>query len=277
MKNTLDFSLHHRKLNLLCAFIPLTLTSTTSSAEPEKVTPKQADEWKPLYKGNLDDFRIYFRGQGYIKDAKDQKVFVAKPNEIHVLKGTNGVLVTKTPYSYYHVKVDYRWGAKGGKMNAGLMTHVDLKSEQIKDNRPQSVEINMRQDAPGSVWFAASLGPFGSAHVQKGTKTYLAKDEGGLVFRASPFDKRTILARYPDGKPNSQPRGEWNTLEAIVHGSESVEIIHNGITVNRVTSLFDIKKGTKLPGGPLTEGGIGLQSEGQEVFYRNFKIKPLKR
>ncbi len=260
------------------------LTATTIQAEPDSsstATPEKnastgKDDWQPLYCGNLDDFRIYFRGQGYIDDVHSQDVFVAEPKQIHVRKGTNGLIVTKVPYSYYHVKVDYRWGAKGGSMNAGLMTHVDLDSKCVKDNRPQSIEINMKADAPGSIWLASKLGPFGSTFIEKGTKNYLPEDQGGIAYDASPFRNRTILARYPDAKPNSHPHGEWNTLEAIVHGSESVQIIHNGHTVNLVTKLRDTKGKTKEPGGPLVEGGIGLQSEGQEIFYRNFVIKKLK-
>jgi len=161
-------------------------------------------------------------------------------------------------------------------MNAGLMTHVDLDSKCVKDNRPQSIEINMKADAPGSIWLASKLGPFGSTFIEKGTKNYLPEAQGGIARDASPFRNRTILARYPDAKPNSNPHGEWNTLEAIVHGSESVEIIHNGHTVNLVTKLLAPKAGSKEPGLPLVEGGIGLQSEGQEIFYRNFVIKKLK-
>lgn len=260
------------------------LTTTTIQAEPDSsstATPEKnastgKDDWQPLYCGNLDDFRIYFRGQGYIDDVHSQDVFVAEPKQIHVRKGTNGLIVTKVPHSYYHVKVDYRWGAEGGSMNAGLMTHVDLDSKCVKDNRPQSIEINMKADAPGSIWLASKLGPFGSTFIEKGTKNYLPEDQGGIARDASPFRNRTILARYPDAKPNSNPHGEWNTLEAIVHGSESVEIIHNGHTVNLVTKLLAPKAGSKEPGLPLVEGGIGLQSEGQEIFYRNFVIKKLK-
>ena len=40
--------------------------------------------------------------------------------------------------------------------------------------------------------------------------------------------------------------------------------------------LRDPKDGTKEAGAPLAEGGIGLQSEGQEIFYRNFVIRELK-
>jgi hypothetical protein len=266
-----------QRFALLPLALILPLAAQTESVPKKPAASESADEWKPLYKGTLDDFRIYFRGQGYIKDVNKQDVFVAEPKQIHVRKGTNGLIVTKQPYTHYHVKVDYRWGARGGSMNAGLMSHVDLESKQVKDNRPRSIEINMKADAPGSFWMASKLGPFGSSFVEKGTDTFLAKDKGGVPRIANPFGKRTIFARYPGDGPNSKPRGEWNTLEAIVRGSESVEIIHNGQLVNRVTNLLaaDISK-KKATDQPQTSGGIGLQSEGQEIFYRNFVIKKLK-
>lgn len=249
--------------------IPLAHSTPDSSASVH-------DGWQSLYHGTLDDFRIYFRGEGYIKDVHQQDVFIAEPDQIHVRNGTSGLLVTKTPHSSYHVKVDYRWGAEDGSKNAGLMTHVDLDSKCTKDNRPLSVEINMKHDCPGSIWLASKLGPFASSFVQKGATTFLAQDHGGIPYEASPFGKRTIFANYPGAEPNSKPWGEWNTLEAIVRGSESVEIIHNGVVVNRITDLRVPKINTNEPGALLTEGGIGLQSEGQEIFYRNFVIKPLQ-
>ena len=281
MKNRLNSILLSQGHSCLGILLLGLLTSGLCQAEPkpepnpQENTPAESGDWQPLYRGKLDDFRIYFRGQGYIDDVHSQDVYVAEPEQIHVRKGTNGVIVTKVPYGYYHVKVDYRWGAKGGSMNAGLMTHVDLASKCVKDNRPQSIEINMKQDSPGSIWLASKLGPFGSTFIKKGTKHYLPEDLGGIAHDASPFSNRTILAHYPDAKPNSHPHGEWNTLEAIVRGGESVEIIYNGHTVNYVTKLRALKAGSKEPGPQLVEGGIGLQSEGQEIFYRNFVIKPL--
>lgn len=239
--------------------------------------PRYVGDWQPLYKGTLDDFRIYFRGQGYIGDVDAQDVFVAEKDQIHVRKGTNGLIATKQPYSHYHVKVDYRWGAKGGSMNAGLMTHIDLNSKCVKDNRPRSVEINMKADAPGSLWMASNLGPFGSTFVEEGTDRYLPRNEGGVPRVANPFGKRTVLARYPGKQPNSRPHNEWNTLEAIVRGDESVVILHNGERVNELTELKQANpKGKRATRTPQTSGGIGLQSEGQEIFYRNFLIRKLK-
>jgi hypothetical protein len=249
------------------------------SLAPCVADEKKADasiDWAPLYQGTLDDFRIYFRGKGYIDDVHAQKVYLAKPDQIHVVKGTNGVIVTRQPWSHYHVKVDYRWGAEGGSRNAGLMTHVDLESKCVKDNRPRSIEINMKHDCPGSIWLASRLGPFATTRIGKDKRSYLPEEDGGVEHHASPFSNRTVFARYPDDKMNTRPWGEWNTLEAIVRGADSVEIILNGHLVNRLTNLRAPKEGTKEPGEPLVSGGIGLQSEGQEIFYRNFVIRKLE-
>ncbi len=257
----------------------LTVFSTilpTFAAEPETGKAKEGG-WTSLYKGTLDDFRIYFRGQGYIADVHDQKVFLAEPGQIHVINGTNGLIVTKVPYSHYHVKVDYRWGERGGSENAGLMTHVDLESKLVKDNRPRSIEINMRSESPASIWMASGVGPFGSSFVRAGSSNYLPQNEGGIPHLVDPFRGRTLYCNYPDGKVNANPYGEWNTLEAIVHGAESVEIIHNGKVVMRVYDIRQADTETKKPGAPLVSGGIGLQSEGQEIFYRNFLIRKLER
>lgn len=260
-----------RGLALACLMTTAAIAAETPAAPP----PVEAGDWSPLYRGTLDDFRIYFRGQGFIADVQKQDIFRAEPGQLHVIKGTNGLIVTKSAYRHYHVKVDYRWGAEGGSMNAGLMTHIDLASDAVKDNRPRSIEINMKAECPGSIWLAGNLGPFGSTFVAKDTRNYLPREEGGVAHVVDPFGERTIFCRYPGGAVNTRPRGEWNTLEAVVRGSDSVEIILNGHTVNRLHDIRQPKEGTKDPGAPLVEGGIGLQSEGQEIFYRNFVIRKL--
>lgn len=263
----------------LFIFTSLNANSQTKIAEAHT-------EWKSLFDGTLDNFRIYFRGQGYIEDVNDQKIFKATKEGIHVIKGTNGLITTKIPYSYYHVKVDYRWGAEGGSKNAGLMTHIDLDSKVKKDNRPRSIEINMKHDCPGGVFLAKNLGPFANSYIKEKTRMYLPESKGGISHLGNPFANRVILANYPESDnkdiktdkntPNTHPYGEWNTLEAIVKGGESVEIILNGVVVNRLTNIKEVEQGDKKPGQLLTSGGIGLQSEGQEIFYRNFIIKELK-
>jgi hypothetical protein len=246
-----------------------------AAAPAAPAAPAAETGWTPLYKGSFDDFRIYFRGQGFIADPKAQDVFVAEPGQIHVRKGTNGLVVTKSSYGRYHVRVDYRWGAPDGSENAGLMTHVDLASTAIKDNRPRSIEINMIRSAPGTILFAQELGPFGSTFVKPGTTEYLPEPDGGQSHHASPFGQRTVKPRYPGGTSPEKPYGDWNRMEAVVRGAESVEVILNGVVVNRVHDIRLPKGGERVAGDPNTDGGIGLQSEGHEIYYRNFEIRPL--
>jgi hypothetical protein len=255
--------------------LPL-LAGLAAPVAPSDTAPAGAVAWQPLYHGNFDDFRIYLRGRGYLTNATEQDVFVAEPDQIHVRKGTSGLLVTRRPYRHYHVRVQYRWGEPGGSLNAGLMTHVDLASTVVKDNRPRSVEINMRHDAPGSLWMAKGLGPFASTFVDPGTQTYLPESAGGTRVPVSPYGQRTVLARYLNGQLPTKPAGEWNTMEAIVRGAESVTILVNGQEVARLHDIRLADRDRQAPGDPVAEGGIGLQSEGQEIFYRAFELRRLE-
>ncbi len=65
-------------------------------------------------------------------------------------------------------------------------------------------------------------------------------------------------------------------MEAIVRGADSVTILVNGQEVARLHDIRHADLARQAPGEPLAEGGIGLQSEGQEIFYRAFELRPLE-
>lgn len=60
------------------------------------------------------------------------------------------------------------------------------------NNRPRSIEINMRHDSPGSVWMAKALGPFGASFVNEGSGNYLPQKDGGVPRLIDPFKDRTV-------------------------------------------------------------------------------------
>ena len=60
-----------------------------------------------------------------------------------------------------------------------------------------------------------------------------------------------------------RPHGEWNTLEMVVE-DQVVKQYVNGTLANVGTDPFP------------TEGKILFQSEGAEIFFRNFVLYPLK-
>ena len=81
-----------------------------------------------------------------------------------------------------------------------------------------------------------------------------------------PIGNRCI--KDPDAE---KPTGEWNTVELICLGDESIHIV-NGAVVMRLT------KARRLDGAepaPLTAGRILLQSEGAEIFYRDIELQPI--
>jgi 3-keto-disaccharide hydrolase len=74
--------------------------------------------------------------------------------------------------------------------------------------------------------------------------------------------------KMPD---NEKPSGEWNTIELVTFGEDSIHIV-NGKVVMRLHGPTRID--TELPTS-VTSGPIILQSEGAEVFYRDIEIRPI--
>ena len=74
--------------------------------------------------------------------------------------------------------------------------------------------------------------------------------------------------KQPD---NEKPSGEWNTVELIALGEDSIHIV-NGTVVMRLRHPVRIEG--ELP-VPVTSGPLILQSEGAEVFYRDIQIRPI--
>ena len=70
---------------------------------------------------------------------------------------------------------------------------------------------------------------------------------------------------------NEKPGGEWNTVELVCFGEDCIHIV-NGKVVMRLHVPRRIDDPNPLP---VTSGPIILQSEGEEVFYRDIECKPI--
>jgi len=181
-----------------------------------------------------------------------------------------GHLFYKKPFSYFHLKLEYRltgeWKEDAPSytiLNSGVMFHSqDPATIRKEQNWPISVEMQLY----------AGLGdgkPRPTCNMcSPGTDIYYEGE------------------KYPGHCLNSAaatyPKEQWVKVELIVLGDSLVThvvegkkvlqyskpSIGGGVVSGQDTTVF--KKGT-----PLTEGFIALQSEGQEVDFRNISLLDL--
>lgn len=179
-----------------------------------------------------------------------------------------GHLYYKTPFSYYHLKVEYRFVGElhpGSPdfaiLNSGIMLHCQDPHTMPKDqNWPLCVEMQL----------LAGLGdgesrPTGNV-CTPGTEVF---------FEGEMYDGHCLSSSSKTYPPN-----EWVRAEAIVYGDSLIQHIINGDTVLQyskpqygggVIDRYD--PAMKMDGELLSKGFIALQSEGQSIDFREIKIR----
>jgi hypothetical protein len=267
-------------IRILCLAAPLLAQATPPA--------KEDSGWVSLSNGaNLDGFYAYFQDEGVVELAK-QDAFVVEGGLIHVPKAhaggyTNkeGHLITLKEYSWYRVRLDYRFSTDMSSQNAGLVIHIDNRAAlvgKIKTLRPRSIEINMRrlESSQWTLWSATNLGPYISTTVKPGTTDFQAKADGGVDWTNDPWGSRIIRTTLPQSE---KPMGEWNHGEALVLGDSMLVCTLNGRLRTQGWN-FRLRGSPNDPDPakrvPCERGGIGVQSEGQEIWYRNYEIMELE-
>ena len=188
-----------------------------------------------------------------------------------------GYLGTEKAWQDYRVSVEYKWGTKtdGSKnvRNSGILIHATGPDGGAgKGKWMPSIEVQLAQGCVGDlipirgsdveVKFSGetAVGPDkrprwskgGAPVVYAGKQFWWSKHEAGF--------KELLDTR---GKEDVEsPLGEWTKVELVSKGGR-VTVIVNGTTVNEI---FDANPAA---------GRILLQNEGNEIFFRAFKIQPL--
>lgn len=182
-----------------------------------------------------------------------------------------GHLYYKTPFSKYHLKMEYRFNGAWRKdapsytiLNSGVMYHSqDPRTMPKEQDWPISVEMQFLSGLPdGKPRPTGNMCSPGTEIVFKGVKY------AGHCLNS---DSKTYA---PD---------EWVKAELIVLGDSLITHIINGDTVLQyskpsigggVANRYDPAQ--KMDGKPLTSGYIALQSEGQPIDFRNIELRELK-
>ncbi|WP_316771996.1 DUF1080 domain-containing protein [Pedobacter frigiditerrae] len=251
----------------LIAFLFLLSAKPTVNEKPEWVSlfnGKDIKDWN--VKIHHHDYNVNFGNTFRVEDG----IIKVRYDQYGDFNDQFGHLYYKTPFSYYHLKLEYRFVGKLHKgapsytlLNSGVMFHSqDPKTMPKEQDWPISIEMQ----------FLAGLGdgkprPTGNMCSPGTNVVYKGKIAADHCINST--------SKTYDGD-------QWVKAELIVLGDSLITHIINGDTVLKyskpqiggdVANRYDPK--IKIDGKMLKEGFIALQSEGQPIDFRNIKIKDL--
>lgn len=220
-------------------------------------TPKFAQH--PIGENYRDTFRVE---EGIIKVAYDR---YGKFDQQF------GHLYTNVAYSHYILRLEYlitgrvmadapSWTA----LNSGVMLHAQSPLSMTREQ----------------LWPVSLEGQFLATGTSAGRQTGNACTPGTDV----EFEGKLTKAHIVEASGKLPPVDEWVTFEAEVHGHDEIIYRVNGVEVLRYQhprlDPTDPDAQRLLAAGVRPELGFGhiaLQAEGQPVWFRNIRIRPLSR
>ena len=279
--------MRYPKLTLSCVLLATLATGSLQAAE---------SAWRPLWNGkDLTGWEMFqaipdasLDVPGLKRDATTGKylepiglnrdplkVFTVDTVDgrpaIHVSGQTFGTITTKESFGNFHLRMQVKWGEKkyAPKLTAlrdcGLLyfCHGPLGVEH--GQWPRSVEFQIQEHEMGDL-YALMTQVTVKARKEGRLWLYDPKGEPTLFEQKAPISNRCVKLGDPE-----KPHGEWNTLDLICLGGDSIHIV-NGVVVMRLHNAQRIDGGAPAP---LTSGQISLQTEGAEVFYRDVELQPI--
>lgn len=222
----------------LVAFAAFTGRVTVSAADPapaNTLTDKEkADGWKLLFDGKTTD------GWRNFKKDKIGAGWKVVDGALTRAAGGAGDIITTDKYASFELQLEYRI-SKGG--NSGIMFHVT--------------------EEEGTPWMT-------------GPEIQIQDNKDGH----DPQKAGWLYQLYSSDTDATKPAGEWNHLRILITPTKC-EHVMNGVKYCQYVKGSDDWKARvakskfgKMPKfGLATDGFISLQDHGNEVAYRNIKIR----
>ena len=244
-----------KKIQLLFALLFVSLVSTAQSAQNKLTPAEKAAGWKLLFDGVSSKGWV-----GAYKTSFPEKGWVIKDGIISVMpsggaESTNGGdIVTVEEFGAFDLSFNF-------KLTPGANSGVKYFVTLAEANKGSAIGLEY-QVLDDSLHPDAKLG-------RNGNRTM-----------ASLYD---LIKAEKESRFINQP-GQWNTGRVVVYPNNHVEHYLNGVKVleyergsQAFRDLVAISKYKVWPNfGEAQKGHILLQDHGNEVSFRNIKIKVLK-
>jgi hypothetical protein len=259
--------------------ILLGLHAGLATAAEAPVAPER--EVVKLFNGrDLSGFRTWLKATG--RDDPE-RVFRAEDRMIHISGEGAGYLATEQAYRNYHLVLEYKWGRKtdGSKYvrNSGVLLHgvgpdggaggvwmTSLECQLAQGCEGDLIVIRGKDDGgqaiPATIACETEIAADGKTRWKPGGKKTIYSGKQFWWSKHQPFFEELLDTRGRDDA--ASPLGQWTKVECVCDGNR-VTIKINGQTVNE---CFDV-----LPAA----GRILLQNEGNEIWFRNVELHPLKK
>lgn len=266
-----------RILPVAAMSLALSAAILPAADKDEPITPKEAI---PLFNGrDLSGLTTWLKKS---KREDPDKVFTVRDKSLVVSGADFGYAATVKEFSDYHLSVEYKWGEKTygarGVRNSGILLNAVGPDGGAGGAWMSCIECQLAQGCIGDLIPIRGKDDKGEViPVQFTSETVLGEDKhprwkkGGEARVFSKGQqwwnlhennfKEDLDAR---GKNDvDSPLGEWTKVECICSGKR-LTILVNGKTVNECYDVYP------------PAGKILLQSEGFEILFRNFEVRPLK-
>ncbi len=202
---------------------------------------------------------------------------------IHISGQVFGELRTRESFTNYRLKLQFKWGEKkwpprdkpGTARDSGLLYYVHAAPGAEHRTWARSIELQIQEHDVGDLYAVGSQisvrssplpPPPGSKPSAESLYQYNPQGEWHLFSQVPGSSGRCV--KQPD---NEKPTGEWNTVELVCFGGDSIHIV-NGKVVMRLHGPLRIDGPQPIP---VTAGPLILQSEGAELYYRDVEIRPI--
>jgi hypothetical protein len=242
---------------------------------------------EPVFAFNGKDLAGWYTFLHAEKYEDRNKVFSVQDGMLRISGQGFGGITTKQSFKNYHLVAEWKWGEKTWDVplpekegaflrrataarDAGILVHAVGEDGAYGGHWLESIEVQVIEGGVGDFIVVSGKHPASlTVETRPGEGAIPYFQPGG-----TPVVKRRGRVNWWGRDPNwtdtlgfrgahdiERPHGEWNRLDVICDGDRITTIL-NGVLVNEGKNSSH------------TEGKITLQTEGAEIFYRKFEVRP---